>query len=597
MNSGSNHIPREVVDEIREQSDIVEVISESGVPLKPAGKDYNARCPFHDEKTPSFSVSPQKQMFYCFGCQTGGNVISFVQKYEGKTFVETVEWLADRLGMVLPNQDPQANQISRKRVELQDLNRFAADYFHKQLLNPSVGGRSIAYLKNRGVKDETIRKFQLGYTTSGRRNLVKAATQDGFSIQQLEDTGLIKNDEQGPVDRFRGRVIFPICDERGVPVGFGGRAVAVDLLPKYLNSPATTLYDKSKVLYNLCHARSKIQKTGTAILVEGYLDALMLHQAGVENVVASLGTSLSESHASLLKRFAEEVVIVYDGDSAGSQATLRGLRLLVKESIRVRIAMLPSDEDPDSFVRARGIDGFNEEVVKAINLIEFQIQRAVRQDVLRRVDVKSQAVKDIAQTLSNVRSEVEVAEYVKYAAQELDIDPPVLWSELRHLGVGVKGNRSVRSVQNPAISPTKEFLSPRESVEEQLVETLIQCPDFIPYVKEQLHYQDFTRPEFVKVIQMLWAESNGGVSIDIQNLINTCPDEKVKGIISNAVLGRTVPPNLNARVEGCLKKLKHFLLLDIERTIRSTALTQGNDNIDALEELIELSDRRRKSVP
>ena len=597
MNASSHQIPREVVDEIRERSDIVEVISECGVPLRPAGKDYKANCPFHDEKTPSFSVSPQKQIFYCFGCQTGGNVISFVQKYEGKSFVESIEWLASRLGMALPNQDAKADQARRKRLELQDLNRFAAEYFHKQLLTPEVGGRALAYLKNRGVNDATIQQSQLGYTTPGRRDLVKAATQAGFSIQQLVDVGLIKNDDKGQVDRFRGRIIFPILDERGIPVGFGGRALADNLLPKYLNSPTTTLYDKSKTLYNLYPARSEIQKTGTALLVEGYLDALILYQAGIKNVVASLGTALSASHASLLKRFSEEVVIVYDGDAAGFQATLRGLHLLVKEALRVRIALLPPDQDPDSFVRSEGADKFNDEIEKAINLIEFQIQRAVRQDALRNVEVKAQAVKEISLTLSNVESQVQLSEYVKFTARELDINENALWREMRSKGVGTKAKHTSSTHQDSPPSPDEARLSPREDIEEQLVETLIQSPDFVPYVKDQLHYQDFTQPDLARVVQMLWEASAPETSIDIQDLINCCNDEKTKGIISNAILRRPPPPNSKAKVDGCLQKFRQFLVLDMERMIRSNALTQGDDNIDTLEQLIALSNQRRQFVP
>ena len=597
MNASSHQIPREVVDEIRERSDIVEVISECGVPLRPAGKDYKANCPFHDEKTPSFSVSPQKQIFYCFGCQTGGNVISFVQKYEGKSFVESIEWLASRLGMALPNQDAKADQARRKRLEFQDLNRFAAEYFHKQLLTPEVGGRARAYLKTRGVNDATIQQSQLGYTTPGRRDLVKAATQAGFSIQQLVDVGLIKNDDKGQVDRFRGRIIFPILDERGVPVGFGGRALADDLLPKYLNSPATTIYDKSKTLYNLYPARSEIQKTGTALLVEGYLDALILYQAGIKNVVASLGTALSASHASLLKRFSEEVVIVYDGDAAGFQATLRGLHLLVKEALRVRIALLPPDQDPDSFVRSEGVDKFNDEIEKAINLIEFQIQRAVRQDALRNVEVKAQAVKEISLTLSNVESQVQLSEYVKFTARELDINENALWREMRSKGVGTKAKHTSSTHQDSPPSPDEARLSPREDIEEQLVETLIQSPDFVPYVKDQLHYEDFTQPDLARIVQMLWEASTPETSIDIQDLINCCNDEKTKGIISNAILRRPPPPNSKAKVDGCLQKFRQFLVLDMERMIRSNALTQGDDNIDTLEQLIALSNQRRQFVP
>ena len=208
MNSSSNRIPSEVIDDIRERSDIVEVISELGLPLKSAGKAYKALCPFHNEKTPSFTVSPEKQLFKCFGCDTGGNVITFLQKHEGKTFMEAVEWLADRIGVALPSKDARSRQVSQRRLELQDLNRFAMEYFHQQLLTPAIGQHALAYLRNRGFKDQTIRHFQLGYTKPDRRDFVKTATQKGFSIQQLIDVGLIKNEDQGPIDRFRGRVIF-----------------------------------------------------------------------------------------------------------------------------------------------------------------------------------------------------------------------------------------------------------------------------------------------------------------------------------------------------------------------------------------------------
>ena len=330
MRQASNHIPREILDDICAQNDIVEVISESGVLLKPVGKAYKGLCPFHDEKTPSFNVSPEKQAFYCFGCNAGGNVVSFLRKYDGKSFMEAMEWLSERAGVPLPTQDGRARQVSQKRLELQDLNRFAVEHFHRQLLDPQIGGHALAYLKNRAIKDQTIKEFQLGYATPGRQDIVKAATQAGFSIQQLIDVGLIRSDDQGTMDRFRGRVIFPIRDERGNPVGFGGRALSEGQLPKYLNSPTTALYDKSKTLYNLYEARSgNPKRRRRVILVEGYFDALMPYQAGAQNVVASLGTSFSTSHADLLKRFAEETILLYDGDPAGFQAALRGLHILL----------------------------------------------------------------------------------------------------------------------------------------------------------------------------------------------------------------------------------------------------------------------------
>ena len=315
-----NYIPRETIDDIRTRTNIVEVVSECGVPLRPAGRDYKGLCPFHDEKTPSFTVSVQKQIFYCFGCQTGGNVISFVQKHDGKSFRETVEWLAERLNISLPTEDVREAANRKRFSSLEDLNRFAVEYYHRQLLTERVSTTARQYLKHRGVQPKTVRLFQLGYAKPGRRELVKVATDKGFTIQQLVDAGLIKDEDRGPQDRFWSRVLFPIYNERGVPVAFGGRSLSEEHQPKYLNSPATLLYDKSNLLYNLDKARQSIYKQQRVLLVEGYMDVLMLSQSGIENVVASSGTSLSENHASLLKRFAPEVIIVYDGDASGFRA-------------------------------------------------------------------------------------------------------------------------------------------------------------------------------------------------------------------------------------------------------------------------------------
>lgn len=591
MRQASNYIPREILEDICAQNDIVEVISESGVLLKPVGKAYKGLCPFHDEKTPSFNVSPEKQAFYCFGCNAGGNVISFLRKYDGKSFMEAMECLSERAGIPLPTQDGRARQVSQKRLELQDLNRFAMEFFHRQLLNPQIGGHALAYLKNRSITDQTIREFRLGYATPGRQDIVKAATQAGFSIQQLIDVGLVRDDDQGNTDRFRGRVIFPIRNERGDPVGFGGRALSEGQLPKYLNSPATDLYDKSKTLYNLFEARPAIQKAGKVVLVEGYFDALVPYQMGAQNVVASLGTAFSGSHANLLKRFAEETVILYDGDPAGFQATLRGLHLLLEAGLRVRVASLPPDTDPDQFIRIQGLEAFNQLIDSAMNLVEFQIQRATQQHAIHRIDVKTQAIKEIALTLSNLKSQVELSEYAKYAAQELDIEQSVLLRELQRLGV--KTHRSTSPPRHTHAAPTAR-MSPRESIEWQLIEALLQGPDLIPLAKANFHYRDFTHPDFATIGMMLWEASDGEAVIDMQNLINTCANEKITGIISKALLKKTIPPNLSTRVEGCLKKLKDFLLWDVERTRRSEALAQGNNSKSILAELLELSNRRRQ---
>ena len=582
-------VPRETIDEVRSRSDIVEVISECGVVLRPAGRDYKGLCPFHDEKTPSFTVSPQKQMFYCFGCQTGGNVISFVQKHEGKDFIETLEWLAGRLNIDLPNQDARGSANRKRVTSLEDLNRFAVEYYHNQLLIDRADASAMQYLKHRGVQLKTLRSFQLGYAKSGRRELIKVATDKGFTIQQLIDVGLIKDEDRGPQDRFWNRVLFPIHNERGVPVGFGGRSLSEEHQPKYLNSPATVLYDKSNILYNLDKARQSIYKKQHVLLVEGYMDVLMLFQSGIENVVASSGTSLSENHANLLKRFAPEVIIVYDGDASGFQAAQRGLHRLLAEGLRVRIALLPTGEDPDSFTRQHGSDAFMELTGKAINLIEFQIQAAIQQQDIHRIDVKTQVVKEVVETLLNLKNRVEQNEYIKYTARELHVEESVLWQELRDAGFK---ETHVPNQQRRAKTGNQK-LTPRAQIERQLIEALIQSPALISNVKSQFHYQDFTEPGFVSVAQLLWEACTDDKNVDIQTLINECPDEKLSAFISSVILQKTPPPNLQVRVDGCLKKLQHFLLRDLEQRVRSHALAEGADEMETLEELVKLSNQRR----
>lgn len=589
-NQTSNYIPSAIIDEIRSRTNIVEVVSECGVALRPAGRDFKGLCPFHDEKTPSFTVSVEKQMFYCFGCQTGGNVISFVEKYEGKPFRETIEWLADRLNISLPSQDARETANRKRLSSLEALNRFAVEYYHRQLLMERVGDAARHYLKRRGIQPKTARDFQLGYARNGQRELFKAATDEGFTTQQLLDAGLIKNEDRGPQDRFWNRLLFPICNERGVPVAFGGRALSEEHQPKYLNSPATVLYDKSNLLYNLDKARQSIYKQQRVLLVEGYMDALMLCQSGIENVVASSGTSVSENHASLLKRFAPEAVIVYDGDASGFRAAQRGLHRMLAEGLRVRVALLPAGDDPDSFTRRHGADAFTALTDKAINLIEFQIQAAIQRQDIHRVDVKAQIAKEITETLLSLKNRMERSEYVKYAARELHIDERVLWQELRD--AGLQAEQTPQRVRQAKNAPQK--LSARAQIENQLLEALIQNPALIPSVKSEFHYQNFTEPRFSKIAELLWEACKDDGSVDIQTLINECPDEALKGFFSNALLRRTPPPNLlRARVEGCRNKLKNFLLQDLEQRIRSHALAEGTDEVETLRELVKLSNQRR----
>ena len=585
-----NHIPPEIIDEVRQRNDIAEVIMECGIPLKLAGKNYKACCPFHDEKTPSFTVSSERQMFYCFGCQVGGNTITFLQKYENKPFIESIEWLANRVGVPLPTQDQKSKEQAKKRLNLEELNRLATKYFHRNLLDSKIGTKASIYLKNRQVSNSSIRAFQIGYATRGSKDLLENAIRKGSSKQQLLDVGLIKDNENGTTDRFWDRVIFPIIDERGIPVAFGGRVLSPDVFPKYLNTASTVLYDKSKTLYNLYGAKSAMQKTRQAILVEGYFDVIRLSQEGVKNTVASLGTSFSKSHASLLKRFVDEVFIVFDGDSAGIRATVRGLNHLVKEGLKVRVMMLPDGQDPDTFVLHHGVEAFNERLAAAMNLVEFQIRRAVETGGLRQIDVKTQVLKDIADTLSNIKSRIELDQYINYTAQELDLDRAIIWQELRALGV--KPPQSNKS--KIKTKPNKTSLNPRHSIEQQLMEVLFQNPDFISIAKESFSFDDFKHPIFSEIAKALWKVTEAKDNISIQDLVDECNNEEIQNIVSSFALTENNVPNPKIRLEGCLKKLNQFVLLDLERDIRTTALAEGQDDVKTLMELVELSKRRKQ---
>ena len=579
-------IPEELVVQIREQNDVVEVISELGVHLRAAGQDFKGLCPFHNEKTPSFTVSRNRQMFYCFGCQEGGNVITFIRKLEGKTFPETLEFLAERVGIELPSVDEETEHAQREKRQLHNLNQLAIDFFRQNLTEPRIGGHAMSYLKKRGISENTINDFQLGFVPSGFRQLAQYAFRKGFTQKQLVEAGLVKEDYRGITDRFRNRIIFPILDERNRPVAFGGRGIVEKVRPKYLNSANTTIYDKSKILYNLQNARKSIHLTGKVLLVEGYFDVITLHDAGLTNVVASLGTSFSQRHALLLKRFTKEVLIIYDGDSAGMRAATRGLNTLVKEGLQVKVALLPNGEDPDSLVRNGGSEAIKTYLDRSLNLIEFQIQRAVEQGAIQKIEVKSKAVQDIAATLASLDSPLELNAYVDQVSRELELERAVVFQELERLGVKQSPQR--RSGKRQSKTAVTSKLSARESIERQFLESLILAPNLISKAKELFNVQDLQNPAYAKLGQILYTST----SLEVSEMIENC-DPKSRSLISQVLLNNQKPPNVEARIMGCIKRLNQFMLLDLEKQVRSNALGQGKDNTDILDELVQLSNRRR----
>jgi len=594
QSKNTNYIPQELIDEIREKCDIVQVISDRGVALKSVGKDYKGICPFHEDTSPSFSVSPEKQMFYCFGCQVGGTVFTFLQKYEGLTYIEAVKEVADLVGVALPGNTSRSNI---NRTSIRELNEFALDFFHRTLKDIRTGEKALNYLKKRGVNNKTIAEMKLGYAPAGDE-ILKASIRKGFPMKLLQEGGLVKERYGRETDLFRNRLIFPIFDERGVIVGFGGRALD-DSLPKYLNSPETLVYQKSKILYNLNFAKKTIQKSKESILVEGYMDAIIPYQAGITNVVASLGTSLSDQHAKLLKRFAETVVIVYDGDSAGIRAALRGLDILVKEGLHVRVAILPEESDPDDFVKKNGAQKFRNLIDKAENLIEFQIQLATKEDDITKIDTKVRIVKEIAPILSNIQNNIELSEYINRLSEELKINRDALITELRKHGVTFKSSQRANSTK----SKPKDS---RTYIEWHLIKLLLHKPDLVSEVKLHLNHDDFNNRYASQIAQILWTECESSSEVNVSKLIDNCTDEKIRGIMSKllidasksnyrSILDGSKPQHIEEsvveyRVKGCIKKIIDQMLKSLEEQQRASA---DLNNEEDLEKLVRLRERRK----
>lgn len=416
----------DVLSEVRAKSDIVEVIS-GYVALKQAGRTYKGLCPFHTEKTPSFVVSPEKQLFHCFGCGAGGDVFSFVMKAENVGFAEAVRILADRAGIAIEEGSQETREARERLRALYEANEAACEYFQRVLAESPEAENARAYLKRRGLVDEIVGKFRLGYALPSWDALLKALTKNKIPKEVLLEAGLVipGKDPGSCYDRFRARLMFPICDSSGRVIGFGGR-VLDDSVPKYLNSPETTLFKKGKNLYGLHLAKDGIRKESAAVIVEGYMDAIAAHQHGFGHVVASLGTALTEEQARTLRRYAPGVVIAYDADAAGATATVRGMEILAGAGLIVRVASLPAGEDPDATVRRGGAEALARVLADAKPLIDYKLHLAVSSCDRSTVEGRVNAAREAARVLATIESAVERSEYTRKVASELEIDPDAL---------------------------------------------------------------------------------------------------------------------------------------------------------------------------
>ena len=422
------------VERVSEQTDILRVV-QGYVPLKRRGNRYWGCCPFHQEKTASFSVLPDKGFFYCFGCHAGGNAFKFLSLIENISYFDAIKLQAEKLGIPLPERKRSPQEVARER-EIQDLrkvNELARDFFHNCLTMTRMGERGKAYFAGRGIRQETIEEFQLGYAPPAWDKLSTAFLKRGIKQEFLLASGLCAERKQGGglYDRFRGRVIIPIADERGRVVGFGGR-VLDDSTPKYLNTPETVLFNKRKLLFGLDRSHRAIQQEGRAIVVEGYMDAISVFDAGVHNVVASLGTAFTPEHAKKLLHYAPEICFCYDSDEAGQKATIRALSIVRDTGARVRVIVVPDGKDPDEFIRKHGADAFRALVEKALPLVEYRLRYVLSHTNYDTLDGTVKALHEMMPVLAGIREAAVRSEYERRLAQTLMLDEGIVRSELRH---------------------------------------------------------------------------------------------------------------------------------------------------------------------
>ena len=409
----------DVIEEVRSRNDIVSVISEY-VKLQRKGSSYFGLCPFHNEKSPSFSVSPDKQMYYCFGCGAGGNVFTFIQEYENYSFPEAMKFLAERAGITLPEKEysQEERRAQDLRTRILNVNKMAAKYYYYQLRTEN-GRQAMEYLKNRRLSDETIRSFGLGYSNKYSNDLYLYLKKQGVSDELLRESGLMNVDERkGMYDKFWNRVIFPIMDVNNRVIGFGGRVMG-DGKPKYLNSPETAVFDKSRNLYGLNVARTARKKS--MLVCEGYMDVISMHQAGFKNSVASLGTALTTQHASLLKRYTDEVILTYDSDGAGIKAALRAIPMLKAAGISTRVLHMNPYKDPDEFIKTLGPEVFQERMDQAENSFLFEISILERDFDMHDPEGKTGFYQAAARKLMEFDQELERENYIQAVAERYHI--------------------------------------------------------------------------------------------------------------------------------------------------------------------------------
>ena len=552
----------ELIEEVRSRNDIVDVIG-SYVRLKKKGSTYFGLCPFHNEKTGSFSVSPNKQMYYCFGCGAGGNVFTFLMQYENFTFGEAMQSLADRVGIELPQQEMTSAQRREadRRTRLLEINKEAAKYFYTLLRSPR-GQKAYQYFKKRELSDETMQKFGLGYSDQYSDDLYRYLRKKGYDDDILKDSGLITIDEvRGGHDKFWNRAMFPIMDVHNRVIGFGGRVMG-DGEPKYLNSPETRIFDKSRNLYGLNIARTT--RKNQLLLCEGYMDVIALHQAGFDNAVASLGTALTSGHANLLKRYTKEVYLTYDSDGAGVKAALRAIPILKEVGIVTKVINMRPYKDPDEFIKALGAEEYQKRIDEAENSFLFEIRIMQENYDMNDPESKTAFYNEIAQKLLGFSEELERNNYIEAVAEKYQIG----FDNLRKLvnNLAVKGGLvREHTPLKSGINENKKKEDGMKQSQKLLLTWLIEDTRLFGAIKGLITVEDFTEELYHRVATELFAQYEADGSVNPAQIISRFPEADEQKEIAGL---------FNARIHEIENKN------DREKALKETMIRIKQNSID-----------------
>lgn len=572
------YYPDEIVEEVRMKNDIVDVIS-GYVKITKKGSSHFGLCPFHNEKSPSFSVSQSKQMYYCFGCGAGGNVFTFVMEYENYSFQEAIKMLADRAGVSLPEVEygEEARQRDGKRNRLLEINKEAAKYFFYQL-RTEKGQAGYQYLRKRELSDETIKKFGLGFANVTSNDLVQYLKSKGYEDNLVQEAGLASYDEKfGMHDKFWNRVMFPIQDSNHRVIGFGGRVMG-DGKPKYLNSPETMVFDKSRNLYGLNFARTS--RAGYMILCEGYMDVIAMHQAGFTQAVASLGTAFTSGQASLLKRYAQEVILAYDSDGAGLNAAIRAIGILKEAGLTGKVLNLEPYKDPDEFMKNLGQEAFEERIKQAENSFFFELRMLQRDYDLNDPESKTRFYREIAKKLCGFSEEVERENYIEAVAEKYHIG----FDNLRKLVLSFAAQTGLVTPATRPKSGIQKKNDPQENVRKPqrlLLTWLVEEPATYQQIKKYISPEDFTESLYKKVAEKLFDGLEKG-EINPGAIVSLFTEEEEQREV--AAVFNTKIQELSTRAEQ--EKALHDIVLAVKRNSYEFFSNRLGGDVSALNQVI-----------